>query len=537
MKRVLKPRFYGWKKLLWNRKILGCDEMWNLIIVVMAVVLIVSVFFFLQPPASTDAPNNELDSLPVAKEQETVALKNGETFQLSAVRVAQNVGGKKFEGYAYNGQFPGPLLKVEQGSRVKIIFKNELPEPTTVHWHGLRLENRFDGVPDITQPEVKPGESFEYTLDFPDAGLFWYHPHVREDKQQELGLYGVILVEPKNDTNNMAREEVIILDDILIEENGLPEFPEKETNFAVMGRFGNTILVNGKTDYALDAKAGEIVRLYLLNAANAKPFNFGVSNTKLKVLGADVGFYPEPFFADSITIGPSERAIVDVFFEEAGDYSILSKKPQEEKIGTVHVNPSIVSFQVKDDYERLEENVPAKEEIEKFRPFFDREPDFEYELLIRWPVMDKMMERMGHGGMVEYPQDNIEWEDEMRPINEITTSSEVTWIIRDAKTKEENMDFFRTAKKGEVKKIRIANLETSSHPMQHPIHVHGNRFLVISENSQPNKNLVWKDTVLIPRGSTVDLLVDFSNSGDWMIHCHNAEHLSSGMMSMIKVEG
>ncbi len=508
----------------------------NWIIIVIAVVLIVSGFFFLQLPTNKGPPNSELDSLSMAKEQKMVTLKNGDTFHLSAIKVVQNVGGKKFEGYAYNGQLPGPILKVEQSSKIKVIFKNELPEPTTVHWHGLRLENRFDGVPDITQPEVKPGDFFEYTLDFPDVGLFWYHPHVREDKQQELGLYGTILVEPKNSTNNMVRGEVIVLDDILIEGNGLPEFPEKETNFAVMGRFGNTILVNGKTEYRLDTNAGETLRLYLLNAANARPFKFGITNTKLKVVGSDAGFYTEPFFANSITIGPSERAIVDVFFEEAGDYFMLSGKPEEEKIGMIHANPSVISLQTKEDYALLEENTPAKEEIGKFSPYFDKEPDFEYELLIRWPVMDKMLDRMGHSGsMTGHAEDTIEWEDEMRPINEITTNSEITWIIRDAKTKEENMDFFRTAQKGDVKKIRIKNLGASSHPMQHPIHIHGNRFLVINENGQANKNLVWKDTALIPKGSTVDLLVDFSNPGDWMIHCHNAEHLSSGMMSMIKV--
>lgn len=481
--------------------------------------------------------SNKAPLTPVEPTQ-SVELKDNERFLLAAGPIQNEMDNQKINGYAYNNQSPGPLLKVIQGTSIFVDFQNNLPEPTTVHWHGLRLENRFDGVPDVTQSEVLPGQSFEYKLDFSDAGLFWYHPHVREDRQQELGMYGTILVEPKQPLEEM-QEEVLVLDDILLENGKLPDFPEN-ANFAIMGRYGSQLLINGKTDYRLSVTTGKPIRLYLLNAANARPFRFAIANTRLKLVGGDAGLLEKPIWIENVTLGPSERAIVEIFFDEPGEFAIQNQTPvQTTSFGTFLVLPERISLDAKQSFDTLSENPVAKEEIEKFKPFFDREPVFEYELLIRWPAMDRMMggQGMPHGMMgMNEDEDGIEWEDDMMGINQITQTDEVTWIIRDAKTKKENMDFSQIVKKDDIKKIRITNLENSSHPMQHPIHLHGNRFLVLSEDGIPNPNLVWKDTVLIPTGKTVDLLVEFSNPGDWMIHCHIAEHLESSMMSLIKVE-
>jgi len=128
---------------------------------------------------------------------ETEILPSGE-FNLEAKIILKEINGTEVEMFGYNGQIPGPIIKVKQNSNLTINFKNSLNMPTTVHWHGLRLDNQFDGVPEITQDPIQPGESFIYELKFPDEGIYWYHPHVREDQQQELGLYGSILVEPAN---------------------------------------------------------------------------------------------------------------------------------------------------------------------------------------------------------------------------------------------------------------------------------------------------------------------------------------------------
>src|SRR3989344_9651052 len=129
-----------------------------------------------------------------------VELKDGETFSIEAKPVTKIIDGRKLELFTYNGQFPGPLLKVKQNSKIFIDFKNNIGQDTTIHWHGLRHNYNYDGVQQVSQPPVKSGETFRYELFFPDAGVFWYHPHIREDIQQERGMYGMIIVESENPT-------------------------------------------------------------------------------------------------------------------------------------------------------------------------------------------------------------------------------------------------------------------------------------------------------------------------------------------------
>lgn len=522
---------------------------WWLILAGIVIVGVVAFAFFNTPARSTDKlsdpysgynvgnvyrPEKFVELLP-AKETK---LENNSTFALSAEIVQYEIDGKTVYGYAYNQQIPGPLLEVKKGDRITVQFTNNIDQPTTVHWHGLRLENKNDGVPDVTQKEVLPGKSFMYTLDFPDEGLFWYHPHVREDMQQELGLYGAILVS-SNKGKPIYNENVLVIDDIRMENNQIAPFPEKETNFAVMGRFGNTFLVNGKTDYSLSLNANTINRLYLLNTSNVRPYRLTIPNAKIRSVGGDVGKFGQPFLTNEIILAPSERAIIDVVFPNPGEYALTNDTPVSKTI--------LAKFQIKENNGEnqtlsLEANPEAQADIEQYRDYFDDPVAQTYELTIRWPVMDTMMQNMQHsgmemkGGMGHMEQSTIEWEDEMEGVNAITTSEEVTWIIRDEKTKKENMDFKWNVKKGDIKKIRIKNLSDSSHPMQHPIHLHGNRFLVLTQNGKMNQHLVWKDSVLIPQGEEVELLVEFTNPGEWMLHCHIAEHLSSDMMTSITVE-
>ena len=163
---------------------------------------------------------------------------------------------------AFNGQHPGPLIKVRERSTIFVNFTNNSPYETAVHWHGIRLDNRFDGVPGVTQDPVLPGGSFRYQIYFPDAGIYWYHPHHREDIQQELGLYGNLFVESldRDYYGPADRDEVLMLDDILLDEDGLVDFGDGSANYMLMGRFGNVPLVNGEPRYTLVAKDGEVVR-------------------------------------------------------------------------------------------------------------------------------------------------------------------------------------------------------------------------------------------------------------------------------------
>ena len=130
----------------------------------------------------------------------------------------------------------------------------------------------------------------------------------------------------------------------------------------------------------------------------------------------------------------------------------------------------------------------------------------------------------------------MDWNDGMSMANWVSTGREVRWILRDATSGRENMDIHWRFARGAIVKLRIFNNPMSAHAMDHPIHIHGQRFLVISRNGVSNDNLVWKDTGLIPAGETVDLLVDMANPGTWLLHCHVAEHMGAGMMLAFVVE-
>jgi FtsP/CotA-like multicopper oxidase with cupredoxin domain len=185
------------------------------------------------------------------------------------------------------------------------------------------------------------------------------------------------------------------------------------------------------------------------------------------------------------------------------------------------------------EFASLETHGDVVKDIDAFRPFFNKAPD--HTLVLDMDMMGNgMME--GHGMMADAPKDGIEWEDTAGMMNNNMMSSMMKWKMIDQATGAANKDLVYTAKVGDKVKIRIINKKDSAHPMQHPIHFHGQRFLVLSDNGVVSKDLVWKDTVLVPAGHTVDILLDASNPGDWMFHCHIAEHLSNGMMGLLKVE-
>lgn len=479
--------------------------------------------------------NRSTAGLEAAEKTQIVELSDGETFSMEAKPISKIIIGNMIRMYAYNGQLPGPLIKVRQGSSIYVNFTNNLDMETTVHWHGIRLKNEFDGVPYITQKPINPGENFLYRLDFPDNGIYWYHPHVREDLQQELGLYGNILVEPNISYNSVDKEVVLFLDDIKINDGDVDTFTKDYTRFALMGRFGNIMLVNSETSYQIDANKNELVRLYITNSANTRTFNFSVEGHKMKLIGGDSGKYEKETFLDSLIIAPAERYIIEIYPNKSGAYKLLHRTPEKTyTIGTLNISDSqiiekLVQFLV------LKENNDVKLELQSIKNYLSYEPDYEIDLSIEMAGDGMMsMGNMDHG-MMSKATSKIEWEDDMTAMNAMMTNENIKWIIRDKKTGKENMDINYSVKVGDKKKIRIFNDPNSAHPMQHPIHMHGQRFVVLSQDVKPNDNLVWKDTVLVSAGSTVDILVDFTNPGEWMIHCHIPEHMESGMMAFFTV--
>src|SRR5947209_16663350 len=197
--------------------------------------------------------------LPEARTSEVVELGDGDRFELTIAPVAKRIGEATVRMLAYNGSIPGPTLKVREGSELVVDIENRGDTEATVHWHGLRLENRYDGTHE-TQHPMAIGERYTAHVTFPDPGVYWYHPHIREDYGQEMGLYGNVIVEPADPEHwpPAHRELALTLDDILIEDGKVAPFSRAETTHSAMGRFGNVLLVGGETDLSLNARLGEV---------------------------------------------------------------------------------------------------------------------------------------------------------------------------------------------------------------------------------------------------------------------------------------
>jgi FtsP/CotA-like multicopper oxidase with cupredoxin domain len=280
-------------------------------------------------PLATESFPTDPSGLPEAGRPQLLELAPGDTLELQVGPVAKRLGDTTVRMLGYNGSIPGPTLKVGQGSEIIVHVTNNGDLDTTVHWHGLRLENKYDGVPHETQAPIPVGGEFTYRIQFPDAGLYWYHPHIREDYTQELGLYGNILVVPSDPDYwpPADREFILTVDDLLVEEGRIAPFSPTETSYAAMGRFGNVFLTSGDPDLHLEARAGDVVRLWLTNTANTRVFNLAVPGARTKLVGGDSGRVEREEFIEGVLLAPSERAVVDVLVERPGELHLEHHTP------------------------------------------------------------------------------------------------------------------------------------------------------------------------------------------------------------------
>ncbi len=506
-------------------------------------------------PLRLDAPSGP--EAPEAAPREVIALPDGGTLDLEAGYVRKRIQGRELTMLAFNGQHPGPLIRVAQNTTLFVNFTNRTPFPTAVHWHGLRLDNRFDGVPGVTQDPVQPGETFRYTLRFPDAGVYWYHPHHREDVQQELGLYGNMLVDAPEPTTYgpVNREEVLMLDDLLLDDAGVVAFGREAASHALMGRFGTTFLVNGEPGWAGEARPGEVVRFFLTNASNTRTFNLSFRRTgrgpdasvlPVKVVATDVGRFEREARVESVVLAPAERYVVDVLFPEAGSWSLVNHVHginhrmgtflgEHRELGRVEVAGAPPDEDLSDAFGTLRTHPDVVAEIDPYRERFDDPVDLELVMTLEADDLPlAIRESMRFDWVYVHP---VEWTGTMPMMNWVVDADDVDWTIREPATGAENMDIDWRFHVGDVVKIRVHNDRSAFHVMQHPLHIHGQRFLVLAQDGVPNDNLAWKDTVLLPAGSTTDILLELSNPGRWMVHCHISEHLESGMKFVFEVEG
>ncbi len=537
----------SWRQAQEDTTRVGARLTWRMPVPKMSMPLLPGVMEY-QPPITPFLPGLHVDpaTLPLARPREVARLADGDTLQMRAMLVRRVINGKSFVMYGFNGQYPGPLIHVDQRATVVVDFTNDIDLPTTIHWHGVRLDNRFDGVPGVTQNPVLPGETFVYEVRFPDPGIYWYHPHVREDIQVELGLYGNMLVEPPDPDyyNPVNREEVLILDDLFLDRGELVPFGEEASNFTLMGRFGNLFLINGEPDYRLSVKRGEVVRFMFTNVSNTRTYNLVLGGAQMKVVGADVSKFEREEWVESVVIAPAQRYIIEARFGDPGELAITNNVQainhilgefyrSVDTLGTITVDADPATANYATHFLTLREHEDVIEDIDRMRPYFDRPPDRELVLTLRVGELPEAVVQYMAIDTTYYPP--VDWNDAMPMMNWVSNGINLEWVLREPSTQRENMDIEWMFEQGDVVKIRLFNDPESFHPMAHPVHLHGQRLLVLERNGVRTRNLVWKDTVMIPVGTTVDLLVELTNPGDWMLHCHIAEHLQAGMMMKFSV--
>lgn len=506
---------------------------------------------------SAEYYSTSTEGLPAADTTSTVNMRDGDTLRLKVEFVKQRIAGRWVRMMGYNRSVPGPTIKAPQGSQIHLVLSNLTDIPVTMHSHGVRLDYAMDGTAGFSQKAILQGDSFTYAIRFPDPGIFWYHSHFREDYSQEMGLYGNFLVTPSDSGyyHPVDREAVLMLDDIQIDGTGPETFLKKEVDHTLMGRFGNTLLINGDTGYTLTIKRNEVVRFYATNSANARTFQIGFDRNMLKVIGGDNGLYETPVFSALELIAVGERSIFEAYFNDTGMVDIIHSFPgQTMVIGHIHVLPdSAVTGYYRTWFNPADSSPAAIRSIDPFRPFFDKEPD--KELILTGTMGGGAMMNMAMKtaavaaraasaakatptakvtASAHIPGDvnnmGVEWYDHMPEANSASTTETVRWIMRDKRTGEENHNIFWSFKTGDKVMIRIYNDSLAMHPMAHPIHFHGQRFLVLNVNGSRVPDLAWKDTFLIGKGYTVDILLDASNPGGWMAHCHISEHMEDMMM-------
>ena len=495
------------------------------------------------PSVKPFLPSSPGSNLPGSVPGRTYRLDDGDTLTLTAGKVARTVRGHSIVMYAYDGQVPGPRLEIPQGGTVTVRFRNQTDLPSSIHWHGLRLANADDGVPGLTQPPVPPGGEYVYRVHAPDAGLFWYHPHHREDVAQDLGLAGNIVVRAHAvggaDGRTDGPEAFLMLDDQLVGDSGLVPYGREAATHALMGRFGNVLLVNGVEDWNFDARPGETIRLHLTNAANARTFNVSLDGTTLRVLQGDAGAFARPRIVESVVIAPAERYVVEARLDRPGKYALVNQVRGIDRVtGRFFAERDTLGvLTVKGrQWRRVDAPIPAPSDTlaTLVRRLSGKKPDRTLQLTLRTRDLPfALIQALRLDTTYVHP---VEWTSSMPMMDWLSTGRQVSWIIRDSLTGTEGMALDWRVPRGKPLVVRLVNDKHVLHPMGHPIHLHGQRFLLLARNGVPNQDLVWKDTALVPSGGTVDLLVDTSNPGRWMLHCHIAEHLESGMHTVLTIE-
>ena len=395
---------------------------------------------------------------------------------------------RSVDGYAYNGTVPGPVIEARQGVPIEIVFKNSLSEPTLIHWHGLRVPASMDGTQAVQHP-VQPGETFTYRFTPPDAGTFWYHPHFNETHQLEKGLYGAFIVRGENEPEVDA-EKILVFDDVKVDKSGnlskFGGFFERHD-----GREGDVRLINGQQEPELTIAAGQIERWRIINASSARYVRLAIGGAPFRIIGTDGGLIESPVEVTEVLLPAADRVeiVVGPFVEgqvltiDALKYMRMTmKKRGSERFGTLRVGPAKPSVA----------NIPAQ--LRTILPLTNA---------------DATPNR--------------------------TVNFSVGMSFRNVLEFEVNGETHHHDEKVKAGELQVWDVVNKS-KMDHPFHLHGFFFQVLSINGKAPQFRSWEDVVNLPPRSTVRIAwIPDDRPGQWMYHCHILEHHEAGMMGHFEV--
>jgi len=432
--------------------------------------------------------------------------------------------------WTYNGTVPGTPIVVHEGERVVVDGINHLPVTTNIHWHGLVVPNDQDGPSRV----IAPGDSFHYEFTAKEAGTYWYHSHYRPVLTQvDMGLYAPFIVKTDAD-DKYSGDHVLVLDDWYLDENGNRLTGTSRGN---MERYGNIETVNGKTGEAIAPlvfRAGELHKLRFINASTAAYHTLQLDGHDFRVTHTDGHALVEPYTTDKVTLAPGERLDVEVAAngKEGQVYHLTSDRPE-------------LGINIPVEY-KGEAIVPVASPFvppasKSFPAILEKSPDYVLEL---GSTMMNMM--TNHNGQANAMHD-------MAGMNHMSMGSSDGMMANNMtdQTKMEPMPAMQWTingkafpdteplhvKVGQVVKVRFWNKDTQGmHPMDHPIHLHGTYFQVVSLNGKAPERETWKDTINVPAGEYVDVAFKMEEPGTWMLHCHILDHEDGGMMTMVEAE-
>jgi FtsP/CotA-like multicopper oxidase with cupredoxin domain len=391
--------------------------------------------------------------------------------------------------WTYNGTIPGPLIRARVGNRVIVHFINELPEPTTIHWHGVRVPAAMDGMPDQSQPPIPTGGSFDYDFVVPDASTFWYHPHVDSGAQVGNGLYAPLIVDDPEEPAGLGDEVVLVLSDIALEEDGSLSPADAGGDLASLyGREGSVLLVNGQVLPTLKARPGLRQRWRIVNAAKSRYFQLSLPGHAFQRIGGDGGRLTAPIDVEMPLLTPGERAdLVVVPQGDPGTQVTVQAVPYDRGLGTAMQVPQDLFVVAFEGPQASSPPLPALARTIAPLPLEGATP------------VDIQLTFDGSSPL-SLGINNVAYADAQPYM--ATVGETQLWTV------------------------------TNTTGLAHPFHMHGFLFQVVS----PAGPLEWKDTVNVPVKSSVSLAVQFDDRpGMWMFHCHILDHAEAGMMGSLMV--